>query len=287
MTGADDRRGEDRDSPVLSIVLATLNERANIAPLLGQLLALDLPLLEIIVVDDGSVDGTREYVQAVSQRETRVRLLWHDGPQTLTTAQLQGYLASSGKYVVVMDADLQHPPEIVPGIVRALDSGARLAIASRYVTMGGVEHRSTYRAVLSRGAEAMAKLALPAARGVSDPISGFFGFRAELARPLNPSTRGYKLLLFLLVLSQGNGVREIGYRFRPRTAGSSKIAHDFGFLGGFTAELLTAKRLDVWRKSGRSRSPALPPFPASGVEGMPRSRSSESQPAYTPGYPPP
>lgn len=252
------RSPEGQESPVVSVVLATLNERVNIAPLLAELFALDLPPLEIIVVDDGSVDGTREYVQSVMYHDRRVRLICHEGRQTLITAQLQGIQTALGRFIVIMDADLQHPPEIVPLIVRALQSGETLVIASRYDGGGGVGKRSAYRAVLSRGAEAMARVALPSARLVTDPLSGFFGFRRELARPLDSATHGFKLLLFLLVMSQGKGIKEIGYQFRPRIAGSSKITHNLNFLRTFSTELIMAKRLDLWRKSGRSGGSIVP-----------------------------
>jgi len=264
-----------------------LNERNNIAPLLERLFALTLPPLEIIVVDDGSVDGTREYLQAIMQHEPRVHLLFHEGRQTLTTAQLQGIRAASGEYVVIMDADLQHPPEIVPEILLDLYRGQTLAIASRYCEGGDVGDRSGYRAVLSRGADLIAKLALPEARGVTDPISGFFGFRRELAHSLNPATRGYKLLLFLLVLSRGKGVKETGYKFRPRTSGSSKITHDFGFLGAFLTELLVAKRLELWFRSSRSRISIVPTPPQSEERMSPLSQSGASQPGYKSGSFPP
>lgn len=277
---------EGGDTPVVSIVLATLNERANITPLLAELFALDLPPLEVIVVDDGSVDGTREYVQAVMQRDRRVRLLCHQGRQTLTTAQLQGVQTALGRYIVIMDADLQHPPGAVPEIVRVLQRGATLVIASRYSPDGDVGDRPRYRALLSRGAELIARITLSGTRRVTDPLSGFFGFRRELARPLDPNTHGYKLLLFLLVLSGGKGVTEIGYRFRLRTAGSSKIAHGFSFLGTFMTEVLVAKRLEMWRASRRSRRGVFPTRDSD--DGMISASfpSSDSQHADNVGLPP-
>jgi dolichol-phosphate mannosyltransferase len=250
---------EHPEAPQVSIVLATLNERTSIEPLLTTLFDLDLPPLEVVVVDDGSVDGTRDYVRAAALTDPRIRLLCHDGCQTLTTAQLQGIRAARGKYVIIMDADLQHPPSVVPKIVRALQGGKCLVVASRYAPTGEVGERTRYRALLSKGAESMARFTLTAARDITDPISGFFGCERELALPMNPSTRGYKLLLFLLVLSEGKGVGEIGYQFGPRSGGSTKIAHGTAFLRMFTAELMAAKQLELWKRSPRSRATRVRP----------------------------
>lgn len=276
----------DTAGPVVSIVLATVNERASIAPLLTELLGLDLPPIEIIVVDDGSVDGTREFLQEFGRRDHRVHLLCHDGRQTLTTAQLQGIRAASGQYIIIMDADLQHPPETVPELVRALSSGQTLAIASRYLSTGDVGRRTPYRAVISRGAELIAKLTLTSARKVSDPISGFFGFHRGLSNPLDSSTRGYKLLLLLLVISEGNGVMEVGYRFRSRIGGSSKITHDFSFIKTFVTEVLMAKQLELWRNPKHHRHETAPAPSGSAIALTPVPPPGESKATFSPGSPP-
>jgi dolichol-phosphate mannosyltransferase len=184
-----------------SIVLATLNERSNLPEVLDRIRRQDLPAIEILVVDDGSVDGTREYVLGLSLADPRVRLLPHDGKQTTLRAQCQGIEAARGERIVVMDADLQHPPELLPKLLGALDSGAALAIASRYAAGGSAGPRTVYRWTMSHGAEWLTRLLLPSARGVRDPVSGFFAFRREIWRPLNPQYRGYKLGIFLLVMS--------------------------------------------------------------------------------------
>ncbi|MGA8664236.1 MAG: glycosyltransferase [Thermoplasmata archaeon] len=228
--------------PLVSIVLATLNERENLGELLSQILGLSLPSMEVLIVDDGSTDGTRELVTEVRGRDPRVRPIFHEGKQTTLRAQCQGIEAARGQYVIVMDADLQHPPEQIPEIVRALDAGASLVIASRYAPGGSPGPRPPDRAVISRGAEGIAKILLPEARPVSDPVSGYFGFRRGIFRPLDPRYRGYKLLLFVLVMNQGRPFAEVGFRFGLRTRGGSKVTQSFAFIRIFLIETILARR---------------------------------------------
>jgi dolichol-phosphate mannosyltransferase len=238
-TSASDRG----DGPRVSLVVATLNERANLAELFERVDRLGLPAYEMLVVDDGSADGTRELVRERSARDPRIRLLVHEGKQTTLRAQCQGIEASSGACVIVMDADLQHPPELLPSMVGALESGAAVVIASRYTRGGTAGKRTAFRWTVSRGAEYLTKVLLPPARRISDPVSGFFGFRREIWSPLNPLYRGYKLLIFILVMAEGQRVDEVPFRFTPRTEGRSKVTGSLAFLRVFGTELLLARRI--------------------------------------------
>ncbi len=239
--------------PRLSVVLATLNERPNLPEVLTRVGAQSLPSHELLIVDDGSTDGTREYVREMSARDPRIRLLEHEGKQTTLRAQCQGIEASRGDYVVIMDADLQHPPELLPSLVGALEGGAALAIASRYAPGGSAGPRTIGRWTLSRGAEWLTRLLLPPARSVRDPVSGYFAFRRDIWKPLNPLYRGYKLLLFLLVMAEGQRVVEIGFGFTPRPEGSSKVTGSRAFVRVFGTELVLARRF-----RGRLRGQSSP-----------------------------
>jgi len=249
----------DSAIPTLSIVLATLNERENLPAVIERIRHQKLPRFEIIVVDDGSTDGTRDYLRELAQSDSRIRLLFHEGKQTTLRAQCQGIEVAAGAYVVVMDADLQHPPELLGPMTERLDAGAALVVASRYAPGGSAGPRTVFRWTASRGAEWLAKLMLPSARRVSDPVSGYFGFRREIWVTLNPLYRGYKLLLFLLVMAEGRPVGEVGYAFTPRGGGASKVTQGFAFVRIYLIELLLARRL---REELRSRPPA--PDAASG-----------------------
>ena len=236
-------RSEPAPAPELSLVLAVLNEGANLPELFARLQATSLPSWEVIVADDGSTDGSREYVAGLAASDPRVRTVLHDGRQTTVTAQAGAIAAARGRFVVIMDADLQHPPELLGRFVEELEGGAALVVASRYVAGGSPGPRPPLRAVISRAADGIAKLALPAARAVSDPVSGFFAFRREVFVPLTPGTRGYKLLLFLLVMCRGLGVREVPFRFEPRTEGASKVTSGLAFVRVYLIELILARRL--------------------------------------------
>ncbi len=240
--------------PRLSVVLATLNERANLPDLFDRLGSLALPSVEFLIVDDGSTDGTREYVAERAARDARFRLLVHDGQQTTLRAQCQGIDEARGEYLVVMDADLQHPPETIPGILRGLEGGTSLVVASRYSPGGSPGPRAPVRFVLSRGAEWLAKLLLPSTRPVSDPVSGFFGFRRAVWRPLNPRFRGYKLLLFVLVMADGQRVSEVGFRFEPRASGASKLTQSGAFVRIFLVELFHARQFAASLRRASSRA---------------------------------
>jgi len=245
MTARNDPSSAPGDGgPLVSIILATINERENLPPLLERLWKVGLPPFEVLVVDDGSTDGTREYLTEAARSEPRLRLHWHEGKQTTLRAQCQGIAHAKGEFVIVMDADLQHPPEVLPEMVQALQTGAALVVGSRYAGGGSAGRRDAIRGTISRGAELTAKLLLSEARSLSDPVSGLFGFRREIFRPLPPEWRGYKLLLFLLVMARGRRVAEVGFRFEPRTSGASKVTQNTRFIRFFLTELLLAKRFE-------------------------------------------
>ena len=236
----------------MSVVLATLNERPALPELFAQIEELGLPSWEVVVVDDGSTDGTREWVTARAGVDPRVRAVFHDGKQTTVRAQAQGIGSARGRRIVVMDADLQHPPGLIPAMLRLLDEGAAAVVASRYLPGGSVGPRSPFRAALSRGAEWIAQLLLADARRVTDPVSGFFAFQRAVYDPLPAGYRGYKLLLFVLVMARGRPVREVPLRFEPRSEGASKVVQGLGFVRVYLQEVLLARRL-AYR---RSRAPA-------------------------------
>ncbi len=248
--------GADAAPPTVSVVLAVLNERRSLPELFERLRAVGLPPWEAIVVDDGSSDGSREYVAELARRDRRVRLLLHEGRQTTLTAQCMAIETARGRYVAVMDADLQHPPELLPALVGELERGAAVALASRYAPGGSPGARPPLRAVLSRGAEAIARMLLPATRGVGDPVSGYFALRRDVFVAPVKGTRGYKLLLFVLVMARGRRVREVPFRFEARSSGTSKVTSGVGFVRLFLTELLLARRFA--RQLARAPGPQLP-----------------------------
>jgi dolichol-phosphate mannosyltransferase len=223
-------------SPVLSIIIPTLNERENIEPLL-ELLTAALPhtAWEAVFVDDGSQDGTAAYVRTLARRDSRVRCVQRIGRRGLATACIEGVLASASRYVAVIDADLQHDERLLPQMLASLQDGADLVVGSRYVAGGGVGDWDRGRARASGLATRLASMICKA--DVADPLSGFFMCRREIfERALRRMTgQGFKILLDLLASSPGPlRVRELPYNFRERQRGESKldtlIVWEFGML---------------------------------------------------------
>ncbi len=238
----------------VSIVLATLNEGGNLPQVVERIRRLDLPPYEIVVVDDGSTDGTREYLVGESASDDRLRLLFHEGKQTTLRAHAQGIEAGRGSAVVVMDADRQHSPETIPGLLAALSQGATVAIASRYVAGGSPGPRPWKRTVISWGAEWIARRRLRSARHVEDPVSGFFAFRKSIWIPINPEYRGFKILLFVLAMSNGARVTEVPYHFENRAEGTSKVEQS-AYMRIYLREVRWARQMET---ELRSRSKPIP-----------------------------
>ncbi len=206
-----------------TLVIPTFNESANIAPLVDKLSSVLAGRdYEIVFVDDGSSDGTQEQIRAAA-RNFPVRLVERRSEKGLASAVVRGFENTHRDTIVVMDADLQHPPEVVPGLVDALGNGADIAVASRYVAGGGCEEWSGIRKVISRGAILLAKVLLPAARKVSDPMSGFFALKRSVIQKVKLEPVGYKILLEVLVMGRYNMVCEVPFQFQLREKGASKL----------------------------------------------------------------
>lgn len=212
--------------PELSLVIPTLNERENIAPLLGELsAALDGISWEAVFVDD-SRDGTDQVIAAAGGRDDRVRLLHRTGPGlSLASAVVDGFALARGAYLCVLDADLQHPPDKVAVMLEAARGGnADIVIASRYVpggSAGGLD--GPLRRLYSTGLKELSRAVFPRRLArVSDPLGGFFLVRRALVQgaPLRPA--GYKILLEVLIRTPWRSVREVPYRFQERRHGASK-----------------------------------------------------------------
>lgn len=213
-----------------SIVVPTFREAGNIRELVTRTFAACRPAgidAEVILVDDDSRDGTEEIVEAL-RVDYPVRLVVRRGQRGLSGAVLEGLRHARFDCLVVLDADLQHPPERVPEFVRKLnDPACDFVIATRYGRGGSVaEHWPAARRWVSRLATWAARPLMP----VSDPMSGFFAIRREVwqrATALNPI--GYKIALELYVKCGCRRPAEIPIAFAVRRAGSSKAGFREGW----------------------------------------------------------
>ena len=209
----------------LVILIPTRNEAANILVLLSRIQAtLDSAKIhyQIIVVDDDSHDGTVEAVSAAARADQRIRLLVRRGERGLAGAILHGWQHTNAEILGVIDADLQHPPELLPALFDAIIEGSDLAIGSRYIEGGKLVGWNPARQLISSIA-AWACLPLqPRGLRVRDPLSGFFLVRHRCLYGLDFQKSGFKLLLEILVRGRVRSVQEIPYSFGRRHAGRSK-----------------------------------------------------------------
>jgi len=212
-------------TPSLALVVPTCNEAANIGPLLQRATAAlaGIPH-QLIVVDDDSPDGTADRVREAATRLPFVKLIVRTdkSERGLASAVVRGWQSSDAAVLGVMDADLQHPPELLPQLWQAVQSGADLALASRYVPSASLGKWSLTRHALSVLGIWSAMLALPKERRVSDPASGFFLVRREAIAGVPLAAQGFKLLLEILVRGRLQRVEEVPFEFGVRQAGRSK-----------------------------------------------------------------
>jgi len=207
----------------VSVVLPTLNEAGNISLLFERLVKALGNGFEAVLVDDGSTDGTVEEARQAARRlGFKLNVIERGRRLGLSSAVVEGIKAASHDVVVVMDADLQHPPEVVPLLVEAVKAGYAVAVASRYVEGGRIVDWPLIRRVISRGATLLAHLLLPPTRGVRDPMSGFFAVRRSLLINCLRARGEYKVLLDVLTCV-GGPVKEVPYVFGQRARGVSKL----------------------------------------------------------------
>ena len=208
---------------MISIIIPTYNERDNILPLVERLSrTLAGRNFEILLVDDSSKDGTIDAAAALAEKYP-VKVLVRNTERGLATAILHGLQYAKGDIIGVMDADLQHPPEINAALLKAIEDGADMAVASRYVPGGGCPNWGLTRRVISKGALSLAHLFLPTSRKVKDPMSGFFMFKREKIAGVVFKPIGYKILLEMLVMGKFEKVVEVPFIFEDRSSGRSKM----------------------------------------------------------------
>ncbi|UXD21091.1 dolichol monophosphate mannose synthase [Ignicoccus pacificus DSM 13166] len=215
----------------VSVIVPTYKERENIVELAKRL---DEAMrehgidYELVVVDDNSPDGTAEAAMSMRDKVSgKIKVIVRKNERGLASAVLRGFKEAEGRYLIVMDADLQHPPEVVPKVVEKLREGCDIVVASRYTKEGGVQDWSLIRRIISKGATWLAWIFLPRIRGVTDPMSGFFGLRREIIeenmRKGNLNPKGFKILLEILAKAKYEKICEVPYVFQKRFKGESKL----------------------------------------------------------------
>jgi dolichol-phosphate mannosyltransferase len=209
-------------APPVSIIVPTFREAESLPFLIDRIDRLrqsQFKQLELIIVDDDSRDGTSELI--AHRAQSWVRLFVRTEDRGLSQAVLFGLRQAQNEVLVVMDADLSHPPEVIPSMVEALTHGADFVIGSRYVSGGSTaDDWGLLRWINSKVATLLAR----PLTSISDPMSGFFALTQEtFARAEHPSPLGYKIGLELLVRCRCRHVRELPIHFSSREYGQSKL----------------------------------------------------------------
>jgi len=254
--------------PDLTIIVPTYNESERLETLVAEIFAACEGRLqvEVIVVDDNSPDGTGVRADHLAATR-RVKVIHRSGKLGLGSAVIEGFALATSDVVGAIDADLSHPPRLIPQLYAALvERQLDMVVASRYVPGGGSDGFAFYRRLMSRAACWLSQPLTP----VRDAMSGFFLIRRDRLDGLRPSGRGFKIALELLVRARLRSVGEMPYTFAGRTAGQSKMSMAEALI--FFRQVLALSALPTRTKPHEIRYELLAPEP-------PDSRHTIGQPA--------
>lgn len=211
---------------MVSIVIPTYNEGENVFRVTRRIMsALGNQEFEIVFVDDSTDDSGRLFERLPELFPSMVlHWLHRNNERGLGTAVVEGIRKATHDFIVVLDADLQHPPEMIPSMIQALNQGADIVIPSRFVPGGSDGGLSPLRKLASTAARWTAKITLPRIRLITDPTSGFFAFRRTIVDVNKLHPIGWKILLEILVKGDYQQVKELPYSFATREKGASKFS---------------------------------------------------------------
>jgi len=210
------------------IVVPTYNEKGNVVPLVEAIERTGVPGLLVLFVDDSSPDGTADEIKRISQSRPWVKVLVRRGERGFSSAYQDGLAEAlreiKPQILVGMDADLQHPPSVIPALVSAIKGGADLAVASRYIPGGGIMGWSRARRIVSRGANTYARLLLDLP--VRDATSGFKAYNSQAAESVARAdlhAKRFEFQVAALNVLKGKRIVEVPYVFVARKVGQSKF----------------------------------------------------------------
>jgi dolichol-phosphate mannosyltransferase len=211
------------------VVIPTYNESENIERMLRRIREC-LPQAGILVVDDGSPDGTGELVKAVATELPDVHLLERAAKSGLGSAYRTGFawgLERGYDAFVEIDADFSHDPAALPSVLAPLEEGFEVAIGSRYIEGGSIPNWAWHRHLLSRGGNLYASRVL--GLGVADSTAGYRAYSASILRRLDldrvrAEGYGFQIEMTYRAKQHGATVTEVPISFVDRAAGESKMS---------------------------------------------------------------
>jgi dolichol-phosphate mannosyltransferase len=219
-----------------SLIVPTFNEADNILAFLNAVRDVLDPALgdryEVVVVDDGSPDGTGEIAARFAQGYPQLRIARRTGETGLARAVIRGWQLAGGEILGTINADFQHPPAVLAGLLEGIEN-ADIAVASRFAEGGGLGDWAMHRRINSHVAHRLGRMILPQAfRRTSDPLSGCYIFRRAGIAGVEMHPLGFKTLMEILVRGSFRRVREVSYEMRARQRGASKLRlrHWFDYL---------------------------------------------------------
>ncbi|OGT42219.1 MAG: hypothetical protein A3F13_02175 [Gammaproteobacteria bacterium RIFCSPHIGHO2_12_FULL_40_19] len=207
-----------------SIIIPCFNEGKNVITITERIttaLAHTTATYEILFVDD-SKDDTTKLLEKLSYTFQYVRYVHRTNARGLGTAVVEGFKRALGKQFIVMDADLQHPPEILPELMQLL-SKHDIVIPSRFIPGGSDGGLNAFRKFVSWTARKIGQFGIKRFRSISDCTSGFFGLKRDVIRNVTLNPDSWKILMEILVKGHYKSVAEIPYQFVARDLGNSKM----------------------------------------------------------------
>jgi dolichol-phosphate mannosyltransferase len=207
----------------VTVIIPTFKEESNIEKIISEVdtvFSRHTIHGEILVIDDNSPDRTIEIVNDLKKTKSNLNLIVRLEDHGLSQSVVEGFSQADSDVFLVIDADLSHPPALIPKMLDEIRAGNDLVIGSRYMVGGGIKKWPLKRRIISLGATFLGRLLIP---DVTDPVSGFFAVKRSVVEnaPLKP--RGYKILLEVLGKGSWNKVKEIPFEFIDRAIGSSKL----------------------------------------------------------------
>lgn len=207
----------------LTVIIPTFREEANIRTIVTEVDAVFRQAGirgEILVVDDNSPDRTIAIVNSLKQAMPNVNLLVRTTDHGLSQSVADGFVHASSDIFLVIDADLSHPPALIPKMYDEIRAGNDVVIGSRYMEGGGIKKWPLKRRIISLGATVLGRLLFP---DITDPVSGFFAIRKSVVAQAHLKPRGYKILLEVLGKGTWDHDKEIPFEFSDREIGTSKL----------------------------------------------------------------
>ncbi len=209
----------------ISIIIPSFNEGKNVVTLATRIQSVLQPMTltyDIWFIDD-STDNTPTLLAELAAAHNNIHFIHRTTTRGLGSAVVTGFQQSTGEYVIVMDADLQHPPELLPQMITHLQQDADLVIPSRFMAGGSDGGLNIFRKLVSWVARCIGRIFIKKFRTLSDCTGGYFGLRRSVIEGVNLDPLSWKILMEIIVKGKAKRIDEVPYHFVARDAGQSKM----------------------------------------------------------------